>query len=201
MTDSHNDLTSEPGWYPDPSGSSMKQWWTGTEWTGQRYDPALEAYGATPPAFAGRGTTVDNTLLWAIVLLPIASLIAQMQFDTTAYLARSLGSDTPVVDPMYVLIQLLGFGILAASIVMAFLDYRRLSRLGVARPFHWAWTFLYSGIYVIGRTVIVRRRVGGSLKPVAVWAGLLAITTIVSVAKAFAAMSELGPALTGSVPS
>jgi len=201
MTDSHNDLTAEPGWYPDPSGSSMKRWWNGTAWTEQRYDPALEAYGATPPPFAGRGTTVNDTLLWAIVLLPVASLLAQIQFDMTGYMIRSVSSDVPVVDPMYVLIQLLSFAIFVTTVVLAFVDHRRLTRLGVARPFHWAWTFLSGGIYVIGRTIIVRRRVGGTLKPVAVWAALLAVTMIVGFVKISAAMSAVAPALMDSIPS
>ncbi|AFR27327.1 hypothetical protein D3C73_1402740 [compost metagenome] len=61
---------------------------------------------------------------------------------------------------------------------MAYLDWRRLKRLGVVRPFHWAWGFLPT-IYVIGRTVVVRKVVpGSSIAPIMIAVGL----SIVSVA-------------------
>jgi hypothetical protein len=37
------------------------------------------------------------------------------------------------------------------------LDWRRLRNAGVVRPFHWAWIFLGPTVYVIGRTVVLRK--------------------------------------------
>ena len=44
-----------------------------------------------------------------------------------------------------------------AGIVFSYLDWARLNAVGVERPFHWAWAFLTPLVYVIGRSVIVRR--------------------------------------------
>jgi len=195
MTDSHGRTAQPRGWYPDPSGAPVQRFWTGAEWTEDRYDPSLAVYGTTPPNVAGRGTAVNNGLLWVIVLLPLASVIGTAQFDMTSYVRESLSATGPVMNPGYALLQFLGFAVYAATIVLAFLDYRGLSRLGVSRPFHWAWTFLTGAVYIIGRTVIVRRRVGGSLAPIWTWVAISALAAVVAFAKTASALTVLGPLL------
>ncbi|WP_416430455.1 hypothetical protein [Paenarthrobacter nicotinovorans] len=65
-----------------------------------------------------------------------------------------------------------GLPVYAANVVMAHLDWRGLKRVGVVRPFHWAWGFL-STIYVIGRTAVVRKVVpGSSIAPIVITIGL-----------------------------
>ncbi|WP_035874123.1 DUF2510 domain-containing protein [Cryobacterium sp. MLB-32] len=201
MTDSAGNTLHEKGWYPDPSGAPGLRWWDGAQWTEHQHDPSLEVYGVTPPLVAGSGTRVNNALLWTIVLLPILSLLAMSQFDMTTYLMNTLSTDAPMIDATYTLIQILSFGIYVASILLAFFDRRRLSRLGLARPFHWAWTFLYSGIYVIGRSVIVRRRVGGTLTAVWVWVAIVLLGVIVSATKISTAMNMYIPAVMDTIPS
>lgn len=205
MTDSaHNGSTGrtfEPGWYPDPSGAPGQRWWDGAQWTQHSHDPSLEVYGVTPPLVAGPGTRVNDTLLWTMVLLPILSLIALSQFDLTSYLMRSMSTVMPTFDPVYLLIRLLGFAIYVASVVLAFFDWRRLSRLGITRPFHWAWTFLSTGVYVIGRCVIVRRRVGGKLTVVWAWVAIAVLGIILMASKVTGAMSTYIPAVMNSIPS
>lgn len=198
---STGDGTTAAGWYPDPSGVPGQRWWDGAQWTQQHHDPSLEVYGVTPPTVAGPGTRVNNILLWTIVVLPVLSLLAVSQFDLTTYMMQSLSPEVPPMDPAYLLIQLLGFGIYAASIVLAFFDWRSLSRLGITRPFHWAWTFLYSGVYVIGRSVIVRRRVGAKLTAVWAWAAILVLGFIVAAAKTSSAMNTYIPAVMDTIPS
>ncbi|HAQ9640229.1 TPA: hypothetical protein IYE67_003168, partial [Enterococcus faecium] len=43
---------------------------------------------------------------------------------------------------------------------------------GVDRPFPWAWALLGPLVYLIGRSVVVRRRVGGSAAPLWLYLGL-----------------------------
>ncbi|MBB5640018.1 DUF2510 domain-containing protein [Cryobacterium roopkundense] len=193
--------TYAPGWYPDPSGAPGLSWWDGARWTGQRHDPSLEVYGATPPLVAGPGTRVNDALLWTIVLLPVLSLLALSQFDMATYLMKTLSTTVPTIDPAYVLLQVLSFAIYVATILLAFFDYRRLSRHGIARPFHWAWTFLSAGVYVIGRSVIVRRRVGGTLTAVWAWVAIVVAGLVVAVAKMSDAMTSYLPAVMDSIPS
>jgi len=201
MTDSNGNTAQQKGWYPDPSGAPVQRFWNGTEWTEDRYDPSLAVYGTTPPLVAGQGAAVKNGLLWVIVLLPLLSVIGTVQFDLTTYVRASLSATGPVMSPGYALVQFLGFVVYAATIVLAFLDYRGLSRLGVPRPFHWAWTFLTGGIYIIGRTVIVRRRVGGSLAPIWTWVAIWALAGVVAFVKTAAALTELAPLLENTIAS
>jgi len=49
------------------------------------------------------------------------------------------------------------------------------------RPFHWAWAFLYSGVYIIGRSIIVQRRIGRGLAPIWAWVAMSVLGLIVSV--------------------
>lgn len=59
------------------------------------------------------------------------------------------------------------------SVLLAYLDWRRLRRQGVVRPFHWAWGFLI-GFYIIGRSVVVRKVAPGrGLEPL--WAHLAVV--------------------------
>jgi hypothetical protein len=69
------------------------------------------------------------------------------------------------LDPMYLASVLLGWGAYGASVVFAYLDVVALRRLGYARQFHWAWAFLSSLVYVIGRSVVVKRQAGHGAAP------------------------------------
>ncbi|MGO4612150.1 hypothetical protein AB4142_38020, partial [Variovorax sp. 2RAF20] len=57
--------------------------------------------------------------------------------------------------PMYFVVVGIGWLLTAAGIVFSWLDFRELTRRGVERPFHWAWSFL-GIVYPIGRSIIVR---------------------------------------------
>jgi hypothetical protein len=46
-------MTTQPGWYPDPSGRFPKRWYDGTDWTASVLDHnAQQAYDQLPPAGA-----------------------------------------------------------------------------------------------------------------------------------------------------
>ena len=78
---------------------------------------------------------------------------------------------TPTISPFaiftpgYFAAILLPFLGSVGTIVFSALDFRALSARGVARPFHWAWSFFVlavqsygAAIYPIGRTIVARRR-------------------------------------------
>jgi cytochrome bd-type quinol oxidase subunit 2 len=71
-----------------------------------------------------------------------------------------------------------GIVIYGLFVVAAALDYRALSARGVPRPFHWAWTFLSALVYIIGRTVVARRRTGTGLAPLWVTIATLVVTGV-----------------------
>lgn len=190
MTDSTGTATAAAGWYDDPAGTGQKRWWDGTQWTEHLHDPALEMYGAVAMPVVGAGTPVYNVYIWLVVLLPLVSTAAQLSWDMNAYMEGALYGET-TLDGGYLITLLLGWAVYAALVVLAVFDHRRLSRDGYARPFHWAWSFLYSGVYVIGRSVIVRRRSGRGLLPIWVWIVVTMIGVVGVVAKAVDAMSTM----------
>ena len=195
MTDSPTNISTQPGWYPDPSGMPRMRWWDGAQWTEHLHDPSLETFGVMPPVVLGPDTPVYNPLIWTIVLLPIVSLMVSSSIDMNSYLTQS-ASGLPVFDPLYVVSQCLAIGIYLATVLFAFYDRRALIAAGFVRPFHWAWAFLSTGVYIIGRSVIVRRRAGRGLAPIWVWLAVTVISTIV----AFSRVISMLPSMTSNLP-
>ncbi|OJU70875.1 MAG: hypothetical protein BGO04_00830 [Microbacterium sp. 70-38] len=68
-------------------------------------------------------------------------------------------------SPWVVGMSLVSWGVTGVTIWFAYLDRRQLFRLGYHKAFHWAWAFLGSLVYIIGRGVIVRRQTGRGLAP------------------------------------
>ena len=184
MTESRGNRGAEPGWYADPAGSPRQRWWDGAKWTDHLHDPSLEVYGVTAKPVVGPQTPVYNVFIWVYVALPILSVLALATWDLRGYLDWSLSrAYSPLLDPAYFLIMLLGVAIYLGSASLAFFDWRKLNRDGFVRPFHWAWTFLSSGVYVIGRSVIVKRRADRGLAPIWMWAVITLAALVVVVVK------------------
>lgn len=62
----------------------------------------------------------------------------------------------------------IAFAPLVVGLVLAAADRRILRERGVVRPLHRGWALL-APVHVIARSVVVHRRVGGSLAPLLVW--------------------------------
>lgn len=168
-------MTATPGWYAEHEGSTRHRWWDGTRWTehvreaepSAPWAPAVSVVNASPAPELGAP-------IWTIVFLPLITLPVFMAWDIKAYLISSM-SGAVVVDVVYLAIQLLGWLLYGALIGCAVWDYRRLTRLGFVRPFHWAWAFLSIAVYVIGRSVVVRKQSGRGLAPI--WV-MIAVTVL-----------------------
>lgn len=160
--------TAPPGWYPDPWGQAAQRLWDGSRWTPQVAGGAMAAVRPRLPD----GAPIYGAAVWLVALLPLLSAVTLwfIRVDTSAladYLstsAQSGGSTSPgFLDPYsmlgagYPVVMLLNLALEAALVVLAYRDRQHLARLGVVRPFHWAWAFLGGIVYVIGRSVIVRK--------------------------------------------
>ncbi len=162
MTSPANEATVPPGWYPSPSGSPQLQWWDGTAWTEYFGGSSVPNPSLVRPEI-GLGTPVYNPFIWLIVLLPLLSTGLQLAWNPVLryqYIGREhLRTLDPgaLYTPGYFLLLAAGFVIYAVSVLLAYLDPRRLTRDGVVRPFHWAWAFLSATVYIIGRSVIVHK--------------------------------------------
>ena len=155
-----------PGWYDDGTGSGQQRWWSGVEWTEHVAAPVMIARPLLP---ADR--PVYSVWIWLIVLLPLLSLgsffLWHPNFD---YLSDPSILDHParlqaeqfasLYTPGYFAILGLSFLSYGLTALFAWRDAIWLRAQGVVRPFSWPWVFIpsYGGlIYVIGRSVIVRR--------------------------------------------
>lgn len=188
MTDST--ATAAAGWYDDPAGSGQKRWWDGTQWSEHLHDPSLEVYGVVAKPVVGAGTPVYNALIWAIVLLPLISIAAVASFDMTGYMVRTMNG-VPSFDGSYLFLSLIGWVIYLVSVLLAYFDWKRLGRDGYVRPFHWAWSFLSAPVYIIGRSVIVKRRSGRGLWPIWALIAVVVFSLVVSTVKIVGALSVL----------
>jgi hypothetical protein len=150
---------------------------------------AQAAYAApTPPPQVPASTSPWTWAIWVLAALPVVSLILLSGIDFRETMPTSpSGRGTMMPGLGMVLIQLVGFLLYGAAVLVAYLDWRDLGRRGFVRPFHWAWAFLGSGVYVIGRSIIVRRRIEGTpgraLSPIWLWAGLTLLVSFVVIGK------------------
>ncbi|WP_375399251.1 DUF2510 domain-containing protein [uncultured Amnibacterium sp.] len=192
------------GWFPDPSGSGRQRYWDGTAWT----EHTAETRPAAAPAAIEQpplpdGARVNTLWAWLLAFLPLVTLISLPLLDLQAFIQNSLNS---AADPTatlrqfsnagLLLSQLIGVLAIAATVVFAALDHRALRAVGIVRPFHWAWAFLQP-TYMIGRAVVLRRRVHRGSAPTwvyfAVYLLVLIITfTVIGIALA-AAFADFDP--------
>ena len=179
------------GWYPDPSNSGRSRWWDGTQWTDTYADAAGQPqYAAIQEAAtrAPEGTSPYTLFTWPLALLPILGLIFDVVHIAIGGIDADIENATSMSGSQFSVFDLVsgiaGWVVIILSIVLALLDYRALRDAGVPRPFHWAWSFfsIFSApVYMIGRSVIVRRRTGSGLTPMFVNLGIIAASFIITV--------------------
>jgi hypothetical protein len=148
--------------------------------------PSMQPYGAAPALKAPEGTSPSTPFIWLLAVLPLVTLALSIaQLATIDSLVESaLAADGAVYTPL----DLANYGVslllAAATVVLAYFDARTLAARGVPRPFHWAWSFfalLSAPVYMIGRSVVVRRRVGSGLAPMFVNLSLLLVGFIIGI--------------------
>ena len=153
-----------PGWYDEGNGSGQMRWWSGADWTEHVAAPVAAAAPVRPALAADR--PIYSVWIWLVVLLPLLSYISFLFYrpdfsylSSTDYLNDPMAFQAhymaEVFSPAYVVILLTGWLSYGLMVVFAWRDVVWLRKQGVVRPFHWAWTFLNSWVYIIGRSVIV----------------------------------------------
>ncbi|MFF2245751.1 DUF2510 domain-containing protein [Arthrobacter sp. NPDC058130] len=202
MTVPPNASSPGPGWYQDPAGSGRLRWWNGAAWTEQFSAPQFQAMPpqrlVAPRRRISDRTPVYNAYIWTMVALPLVSLVLFM-FWNPVFRLRTVGprqiqtlDPASIFTPAYFLLVSMGFVIYGVSALLAYLDWDRLRKDGVIRPFHWAWVFLSLALYVIGRSVIVHevapRR---GLAPVWAMIGVTLLTVVLTGLKMSAIVATL----------
>jgi hypothetical protein len=185
--------TAPAGWYPVP-GSTQQRYWDGAAWTEHIHDPAsaqVPAQRQGQPK-APDGTSPTTPWIWLTVGSLVISIVGYVFLggflSTFANLYANTGTAFSQLysDPEYIAYTAIGWVAIAAAILFPILDWRALEKRGVPKPFHWAFSLfvLILGtpiVYVIGRTVVVRRRTGKGLAPLWVFIALQIICWIVFV--------------------
>jgi hypothetical protein len=171
------------GWYPDPAGTGSTRWWNGVDWTDNLQTPYVEAHARQPVPQAAAGTPAYNAFIWAILGLLALSFLSQFLVNVEQTINASIqaelrGLPAPV-DPASNLVSLLSFVIYGLSVLFAFLDWRQIKVSGVQKPFHWAWSFLSILVYLIGRGIIMKRRVGTGIATMWIAIGYIVASIIV----------------------
>lgn len=121
---------------------------------------------------APEGTNPYTPWIWLIVVLPLVVALPALGIDwgSLVDLTDTTGMSALGIyaNPLYWVMLLGGWVAYGLNAWFAYLDWRELQRRGVPKPFHFAWVFLSSGVYPIGRSVVVRRRTGTGIAPM--WA-------------------------------
>lgn len=208
--------TTPPGWYPDPAGSPRTRWWDGTQWT-ETYADAASAptgytTGAAPYTYAQpgvlrapAGTSPSTIWIWLMALVPLltiayaifaassgefAAILDEMDSTSTSSLATSTAFTSGSLAS-----SVISWIAIGANILLAGLDWHALKTAGVPKPFHWTWglfAIISVPVYIIGRTVVAKRRTGAGLAPLFVYIGTLVLSFIVTLVIVLVA---LGPEL------
>lgn len=160
-------MTTPAGWYPDPSNAQRARWWDGAQWTENYSDPYSPGAVLTAP----EGTATNTVWIWLIIVLPLLPILSLLTIDWSPlldYSAYSSGNPSVALNaqlafflsPGYLGAMIGGWIVYGLNAFFAYRDGKFLERAGVPRPFHFAWVFLSSLVYVIGRAVVVKRRTG-----------------------------------------
>ena len=184
------------GWYQDPDGSGLLRWWDGTAWTEHRAGTTAATTVSARPALP-EGTRVDTVWSWLVALLPLIGIIPLLVFDIHGYLRAALASNPHGMFASlggYVILLPLTWIAYGLVVFFAYRDWLSLKRAGVVRPFHWAFGFAGSLVYLIGRTVILRKVSKGGAGPLVVVILVYLVVMIIAFYWTYFAMVELiGP--------
>ncbi len=197
MTNSEGTPAVVAGWYADYEDPRRLRWWDGAQWTEHVSDPAAAPQYVAPARTTVAATTpVYNAFIWLIVLLPIISIGFLLSQDYGSLFAASLADPTSASlslysNPVYAISQVASFVLYGVTVLLAYFDWRKLGRDGFDRPFHWAFAFIGSLVYVIGRSVVAHRRSGRGYLVLWVYIGITVLSLIVGIVKVSQAMSVL----------
>ncbi|WP_404446463.1 DUF2510 domain-containing protein [Microbacterium marinum] len=148
----------------------------------ERPAPAREAAAPDRPVRAG------TVWVWLAIVASVFPFCSALLVDAVTgarlvgYFVLPAGYDPgpgPWVIAGLVLLTWVNGLSLAASVLFAWLDARALRRRGIERPFGWGWAVLVFvatlGVYIVGRTVVVRRRTGRGWAPLWGWLAALVL--------------------------
>ncbi len=168
----------------------------------EQYQPYSAASGQPG---APQAINTSTPWIWLIIGLPVLTSLFVLFYDWRGYIEASIESPTGSLDAMtspgYLLIVLSGWLSYALCVLFAFLDMRTLSRRGLQRPFHWAWAFLSSAVYAIGRSVVAGSRTGRPQPTLWAAIGAVVLSLVIGIIVLVIVFSATGEIIGSSIPS
>jgi hypothetical protein len=160
--------------------------------------PPPNPYAAAPVPRAPEGTSWNTPWIWLVVFVQVIVWIPLLFINWGAFFSFTISPSTgraelPQFFLVVIVVNLLSIGVYGLAVLFAYLDWRELGRRGVPAPFHWAWTFLGSIVYAIGRSVVVVRRTGRGHAPLWAEGGVFVLgiaLSIVITAQVFTSVYE-----------
>ena len=154
------------------------------------------SYGAGAEQKAPEGTSPYTPFIWLLALLPVVGLIdAAVTLSTfDRIVTEALAPDAPPFTPQQLISGAISWIVIGLSVLFGILDWRALKKAGVPNPFHWAWIFfavIGAPVYMIGRSVVVRRRVGSGLAPMIVNLALVVASFVLGIVAAVLAVGSV----------
>jgi hypothetical protein len=121
------------------------------------------------PATSSRKNTISG---WLIAIMPLITAILVV--------AAVKGQENyPRYIPVEIDWWMLAGGVVAVfyivTIILAITDRRKLDWAGYNRPAHWFWSILTAPVYLLVRTIAVKRETGGNSILLWVWILLAAV--------------------------
>ncbi len=162
--------------------------------------PAAPAWPAAAPAVrlgpSAAGADTNTVWIYLCILVSTLPVLTIFFIDWNSYFETMLSVDSgdaaasaAATSAMMqwiggiLAISLLSYVFIGLSILFAWLDWRELRRRGVERPFHWAFAFLALvisiGVYIIGRTVVLKRETGSGLTALWVWIATIVLSFVI----------------------
>ncbi len=156
--------------------------------------PSAPAYAAAQRGPSAPGVSTDTVWIYLAIAASFLPVLSVFFIDWESFFAASFApvySDSQMGTAMMgmvgqsLLISVFGYAMIALTIVFSWLDWRELKSRGVSRPFHWAYSFfallVSITVYIIGRTVVLKRETGKGMTALWVWIASVAAATIITV--------------------
>jgi len=145
---------------------------------------------------APEGTSPYTPFIWALALLPVIGLIDSVYSLVTfdQIVSDALDPNAPIIAPRDLISGAVGWLVIGLSVLFGILDWRALKKAGVPQPFHWAWIFfsvIGAPVYMIGRSIIVRRRVAPAFTPMVINLVLVVVNFTLGVVAAVLAVGSV----------
>lgn len=163
-------------------------------------------YQQQEPAKAPAGTKTNTPWIWLIAVLPAIPVLGILFIDWREFMLRTMNDPygglsaqlAIYTSPGYLIAMLGGWAVYGLCVFFAYRDWRVLQDRDVPRPFHWAFAFLGSIVYVIGRSVVVRSRTGrGAAGPILASVGMMIVAFIVVIVMMISMFSAIFTAIPG----